>query len=248
MSNHPWSGQVQHITSQEQFQQLLSYDKDRLVVVDFGAQWCGPCRGIAPFYQELAGRYPKSIFLSVDADELPGLVEVCQVEAFPTFLFFKNLVKQAALKGAQRENLENLVKQHQGVDLSSRIKEGIIHVDDDWDFEELIAAARGRMVVADFFTTWCGPCKRIAPQFQALALQNPDVLFVKVDGEHCGATARKYQVNAWPTFLFFKDDLNCGLVRGANYPELLQTFTELKAIPPGEILSYYRSLQSGGLD
>nr|GMC67772.1 thioredoxin H-type [Ipomoea batatas] len=43
----------------------------RLMVVDFTASWCGPCRLMAPFFAELARKLPSVMFLRVDVDELP---------------------------------------------------------------------------------------------------------------------------------------------------------------------------------
>jgi thioredoxin 1 len=61
----------------------------KLVVVDFFATWCGPCKTLAPRLDALAGEYGNSIkFVSVNIDQAPSLATKFKVEGVPTLLFF----------------------------------------------------------------------------------------------------------------------------------------------------------------
>jgi thioredoxin 1 len=75
-------------------------------------------------------------------------------------------------------------------------------------------------VVIDFFATWCGPCKRIAPTFEKLAEAFPKITFLKVDVDESPDLVNKYDVSAMPTFVFLKDGLVIKRVEGADMKEL----------------------------
>ena len=72
------------------------------------------------------------------------------------------------------------------------------------------------LVVVDFYATWCGPCKAIAPQLEKLAAENPNVSFVKVDVDQVQDVAAESGVNAMPTFFFYKNGEKIDEVIGAN--------------------------------
>ena len=70
------------------YQELLSSDK--LVVVDLWAEWCGPCKSIAPIVEELATEYEgKAIIGKCNVDDNYDLSENYSVRSIPTLLFFK---------------------------------------------------------------------------------------------------------------------------------------------------------------
>jgi thioredoxin 1 len=75
-------------------------------------------------------------------------------------------------------------------------------------------------VVIDFFATWCGPCKRIAPTFEKLAEAFTGITFLKVDVDESGDLVNTYDVNAMPTFIFLKDGVVIKRVEGADLKEL----------------------------
>eukprot|EP00555_Chaetoceros_dichaeta_P002604 CAMPEP_0198249834 /NCGR_PEP_ID=MMETSP1447-20131203/1220_1 /TAXON_ID=420782 /ORGANISM="Chaetoceros dichaeta, Strain CCMP1751" /LENGTH=94 /DNA_ID=CAMNT_0043934551 /DNA_START=254 /DNA_END=538 /DNA_ORIENTATION=+ len=83
------------------------------VVLDFSAEWCGPCKMIAPLYHELSDMhaYSNVVFLKIDVDENPGTAAKYGVRAMPTFVFIKRGAVVNTLAGASPEGLrENLEK------------------------------------------------------------------------------------------------------------------------------------------
>ena len=73
------------------------------------------------------------------------------------------------------------------------------------EFEEDLKAAGDKLVVVDFYATWCGPCRMIAPKLEEMAKQNSNVVFLKVDVDEAEDVSEKYSISAMPTFLFFKN-------------------------------------------
>lgn len=78
-----------HITEQNFEAEVL---KSTLpVMVDFGATWCGPCRMIAPYMEQLSDEYAgKAVVAKVDVDECPGISAKYGIRNVPTVLIFKN--------------------------------------------------------------------------------------------------------------------------------------------------------------
>jgi len=105
---------VEHISEDTEFDPLLERAGDKIVVVDFTASWCNPCKLIAPKYEELSSKYPDSIFLKVDVDECSDTAQNQGVSAMPTFNFYKNKIKIDSIKGANPIALEEKVRQHCG--------------------------------------------------------------------------------------------------------------------------------------
>lgn len=107
-------GAVKVIPDDAQFQVELTQAGAKLVVVDFTASWCGPCKRIAPFFEELSSKYPRAVFLKVDVDECADTAAAHGVSAMPTFIFFRNKTKVDRIQGADTAALEAKVKQHLG--------------------------------------------------------------------------------------------------------------------------------------
>ncbi|KAI1852241.1 hypothetical protein JX265_006290 [Neoarthrinium moseri] len=103
-----------------------------------------------------------------------------------------------------------------------------IEIQSPEQFSELLG--KSRIVVADFYANWCGPCKQIAPFFEQLSqsLSRPNIAtFVKVNTEGDGAkeVAKAYAVTSLPTFIIFRDGNKVDSVKGAD-PSRLKSILE----------------------
>lgn len=88
--------------TQENFDAVIS--GGQLVVVDFWATWCGPCRMVAPVIEGLADRFAgKAVVGKVDVDEQPRLAERYGVMSIPTVVFLKNGQEVRRMVGAMPE-------------------------------------------------------------------------------------------------------------------------------------------------
>lgn len=98
---------VKQIQSTEEFKETI---KSGTVIVDFTATWCGPCKQIAPFFQELSEKYTNIKFVKVDVDELEDVTSEAGVSAMPSFYVYKDGEVAEKLVGASKDKLEDLVK------------------------------------------------------------------------------------------------------------------------------------------
>mmetsp|Transcript_1202 Transcript_1202/g.3971 ORF Transcript_1202/g.3971 Transcript_1202/m.3971 type:complete len:91 (-) Transcript_1202:155-427(-) len=83
---------------------------DKPLLVDFTASWCGPCKMIGPYFEELAAKFQNVVFVKVDVDDLDDIAAECGISAMPTFQLYSNGVKVEELTGADKGKLEALAK------------------------------------------------------------------------------------------------------------------------------------------
>ncbi|KAG0481685.1 hypothetical protein HPP92_012103 [Vanilla planifolia] len=100
---------------------------------------------------------------------------------------------------------------------------GNVHVVDSkesWDTKILEASREGKIVVANFSASWCGPCRMIIPLYSELSLKYDQLVFLTVDVDDLMELGTSRDIHATPTFLFLKDGLQIDKVVGANKTEL----------------------------
>ncbi|KAH8424269.1 thioredoxin family protein [Aspergillus melleus] len=103
----------------------------------------------------------------------------------------------------------------------------VIEVDNPVIFKALTSSGP---VVVDFFATWCGPCKAVAPVVGKLSETYPNVRFIQVDVDKVRSVAQELQVRAMPTFVLFKDGQPLEKrVVGGNMKELEEGIKSISA-------------------
>lgn len=104
----------------ENFEQTIL--DSEIVLVDFWASWCGPCRQFAPTFEAASEKYPNLVFGKVDTEAEQQLASAASIRSIPTLMVFKkgHLVFNEA--GAlPPQALDSLVEQVEGLDVEKAI-------------------------------------------------------------------------------------------------------------------------------
>jgi thioredoxin len=101
----------------ENFEKTVN--ENPMVIVDFWAPWCGPCRGFAPVYEKASEKHTDVVFAKVNTDEQQELAGAFNIRSIPTLMVFRDkviLFQQAgALPG---QALEQVITQAKAVDMA----------------------------------------------------------------------------------------------------------------------------------
>ena len=96
----------------ENFEELV-INSDKLVIVDFWAEWCGPCKAIAPALDEISNEMSDNITVAkINIDENPNIAQEFNIRSIPALMIFKNGKLEAEMMGqVPKSQLEEWIKE-----------------------------------------------------------------------------------------------------------------------------------------
>ena len=93
-------------------------ENNDIVIIDFWAPWCGPCRSFAPIYEKTAEQYPDILFGKVNTEEEQGLGGYFQIRSIPTIMILREKIGVFQQAGAiPEEALKDVIEQVKALDM-----------------------------------------------------------------------------------------------------------------------------------
>ncbi len=104
--------------TQDNFKSVV--DKDGIVLIDWWAPWCGPCRAFGPTYEKVAEKHTDITFAKVNTEEEQGLAASFEIRSIPTLMILRDKVLLYSEAGAMPETaLEDLIRQVRALDMDT---------------------------------------------------------------------------------------------------------------------------------
>lgn len=198
---------VLQIESEAQFRQLLKSAGDKPIIVDFFAEWCGPCKKIAPFFEELSKQFTSALFYKANIDDLQFLADDYEIEKLPTFICFQNGKPVGKMESASVNALSQFVSSF------CKVK--------SLTLKDFLMMSTQKAQFLKFSSPTCKPCAMIQPLFKEMANKYKGGEFHHIDITTDSTVAEELKIEALPTFVCLKNGKIVGVVEGAIPKDLV---------------------------
>jgi thioredoxin 1 len=109
--------------SEENFEETIN--NNDFVIIDFWAQWCGPCKSFAPTYEKISAEFPDIVFGKVNTEEEQGIAGHFQIRSIPTLMMFREQIIIYSEAGALPEMaFKDIVERASDLDMA-KVREQI---------------------------------------------------------------------------------------------------------------------------
>jgi thioredoxin len=103
---------MKYIATPGEFAGLMALSSEKIVVIDFTAVWCPPCKMIGPIFEAMAKDFPNAELVKIDVDDAQELSSQCGIRAMPTFQVYKDGAKVDEVTGASEQAVRAMIEKH----------------------------------------------------------------------------------------------------------------------------------------
>ncbi|KAL1809475.1 hypothetical protein ACET3Z_026465 [Daucus carota] len=192
----------------QNFDKVVGQDRDALI--EFYAPWCGHCKKLAPEFEKLGSSFKKSesvLIGKVDCDEQKETCNKFGVSGYPTIQWFpKGSLEPKTYEGTHTaEALVDFVNSEGGANVKiAAVPSSVVVLNSD-NFDGIVLD-KTKDVLVEFYASWCGHCKSLAPIYEKVASafnKEEDVVIANIDADIHKDIGEKYGVSGFPTLKFF---------------------------------------------
>ncbi|KAG5445690.1 peptide-N4-(N-acetyl-beta- glucosaminyl)asparagine amidase [Clonorchis sinensis] len=221
----------------------VARNKDKLIVLFFHTSGYKPFEKLEEKLAKIEADDNGVVFLNVDVTAHTQLMYEYNIKSNPTFIFLKNgaqvhsytQMDEAAIidlvnkykEKTQKQGPKNNVSKDEHKPINTQDKK-VRKIDSKKQLDAITKRNANKLIIIDFYTAWCNPCKILAPVYEKLSAEFQSVVFLKVDGDASKELREQFQVKSYPTFVLLKNGQNVESFGGASEDTLRQKIAQHK--------------------